>query len=98
MSKEIRVKELVNSKILKEYASWIYCSACERTVAYLCYTGYNEFDFEYKCQCGSKGSVHLHVNKQKESIVSHEPLAIHNKRYCCVVDDTKLFSLVDDRH
>ena len=47
MARSPKIKEIVNSRLLKDYASWIYCTSCNKTVAYLCYVTYDLFSFEY---------------------------------------------------
>ena len=33
MARTPEIKELQNARLLKEYASWIYCTGCNQTVA-----------------------------------------------------------------
>ena len=87
-------KELCNSRILKEYASWIYCDGCNRTVAYLCYVTYDLFDFSYTCNCGSCGHVAIEFSHDKTS-TSALPLAAIKNRLCCPADLSPLFSVVE---
>ena len=87
-------KELVNSRLLKEYASWIYCTECNKTVAYLCYVTYDNFAFEYECSCGSKGSVHIEFEHTPMK-QSEQPLELIKNRLCCPVDKSPLVTFVD---
>jgi len=49
MGRVVKTKKLENARLLKEYASWIYCTSCEKTVAYLCYVTYGQgFTFSTK--------------------------------------------------
>ena len=87
-------KELENSRLLKEYASWIYCDGCGKTIAYLCYVTYDCFLFEYVCRCGNKGRVLIKFE--------HEPLrqdatalvTVRN-RLCCPNDKLPLVTFVN---
>ena len=87
-------KELVNSTILKEYASWIYCSECKKTVAYLCYVTYDLFEFSYTCGCGNCGCVLIEF-AHGDFVKSGEPLALLKNRLCCPTDLSPLFSVVE---
>lgn len=88
-------KELVNSRLLKDYASWIYCAACDSTVAYLCYVTYELFDFEYACLCGGRGRVHIEFENNADGRTSGEPLRLIKNRLCCPTDLSPLVTFVD---
>lgn len=94
MARKPSKKELVNSRLLKEYASWVYCTGCSKTVAYLCYVTYDSFSFEYECQCGSEGSVTIEFEhgfmKQENT-----PLETVKHRLCCPKDKSPLVTFVD---
>lgn len=89
MARKPITKELVNSRLLKDYASWIYCTGCNKTVAYLCYATYDCFTFAYECRWGSKGRVHIafaHEPMQKSDL----PLEHAKNRLCCPRDKAPL--------
>lgn len=88
-------KELVNSRLLKDYASWIYCEGCNKTVAYLCYVTYDLFDFEYTCLCGNRGEVHIEFDRDSDFQTSDEPLLPIKNRLCCPADGSPLVTFVD---
>ena len=94
MARNPKHKTLINSRLLKEYASWVYCANCNSTVAYLCYVTYDLFDFEYTCNCGSTGKVCVNF-EHEEAKESPEPLKVIKNRLCCPKDDSPLFSLVE---
>jgi len=94
MARTPKIKELENSRLLKEYASWIYCTNCNRTVAYLCYVTYDLFNFDYVCECGCHGSVNIEFEHSKPNI-SKENLKQIKNRMCCPKDDSPLVTLVD---
>ena len=87
-------KELSNSRLLKDYASWIYCAECNKTVAYLCYVTYDLFEFEYTCNCGSCGSVFIEFDHD-EPMKSDSELHLVKSRMCCPQDESPLFTLVE---
>lgn len=94
MARIIREKKLINSRTLKPYASWIYCEKCNNTVAYLCYSEYNNFDFSFDCECGTSGKVFLSLESDNEYIGTDEQLTLIKNRYCCSNDKKPLFSIV----
>ena len=94
MTRKTKQKELKNSKLLKEYASWIYCTACNNTVAYLCYVTYDLFEFEYNCKCGNHGSVFIEF-EHYTSTKSNQPLRLSKNRLCCPKDDSPLLTVVE---
>ena len=94
MARKPTRKELQNSRLLKEYASWIYCKGCGKTAAYLCYVTYDAFDFEYVCKCGNHGSVRIEFEHSAPK-TSGEPLKIVKNRLCCPTDDAPLLTLVE---
>jgi len=94
MSRTPKQKILENSKLLKKYASWIYCTHCNKTVAYLCYVTYDLFNLNYTCNCGSCGKVYIefeHTPLEK----NNSPLKLSKNRMCCPKDDSPLVTIVD---
>ena len=87
-------KDLVNTRLLKEYASWIYCDKCDNTVAYLCYITYDKFDFEYQCACQNVGRVHIEFENGGNAKKSGEPLVEVKNRLCCRNDNSPLVTVV----
>lgn len=94
MARKPKVKTLDNSRLLKEYASWVYCTSCNKTVAYLCYVTYDLFDFAYTCSCGSHGRVHIEF-EHDTSKTSDQPLSVIKNRLCCPTDASLLVTIVD---
>jgi len=94
MARTTKHKNLKNSRLLKEYASWIYCTSCNQTVAYLCYVTYDMFDFEYTCTCGSRGSVYIEFEHDMPT-KSDIALQTIKNRLCCPTDDAPLFTVVE---
>ena len=95
MARQTKTKETSNSRLLKDYASWIYCESCNKTIAYLCYVTYNHFDFEYKCNCGNEGSVYLDFEDSSECENDFTDLIIIKNRLCCPYDESPLLTIQD---
>ena len=94
MARKTKQKKLTNTRLLKEYASWIYCTGCNKTVAYLCYVTYDLFDFEYTCHCGSRGSVWIEFEHDAPA-QSEQPLCSVKNRLCCPKDGSPLLTVVE---
>ena len=94
MARKPKQKELIKSRSLKEYASWIYCTDCNKTVAYLCYVTYDLFDFEYICNCGNHGSVFIEFEHDAPT-QSTQSLSLEKNRLCCPKDLSPLFTVVE---
>ena len=88
------VKELENARLLKAYASWVYCTGCEKTVAYLCYVTYDAVDFQYDCACGSHGRVRIEFEGEA-GVPSNDALADIKNRLCCPHDQSPLITVVE---
>lgn len=88
-------KSLLNSRMLKNTGSWLYCDRCGKTVGYLCYSTFQSFDFAFTCKCGSSGAVKLSYQTDKTITDSPAALRVRKNRLCCTNDDAPLFSLVD---
>jgi hypothetical protein len=89
-------KKTTNSRLLKNYGSWLYCANCNKTVAYVCYSTYQRINISFSCSCGSKGDLEL---KEAELEIQGQPengheLILKNNRYCCPHDESPLFSVV----
>ena len=94
MSRKPIKKELTDTRLLKEYASWIYCGNCNNTVAYLCYVTYDFFDFEYTCSCQNRGHVCIEFENDNEPTISVEALIEIKNRLCCPNDSSPLVTVV----
>ena len=94
MARKPKQKKLKNSRLLKEYASWIYCDECNKTVAYLCYVTYDWFDFEYTCSCGNHGNVFIEFEHEIPT-KSKQSLHLVKNRLCCPKDNSPLLTIVE---
>ncbi len=94
MARKPIVKELKNTKLLKEYASWIYCTNCNNTIAYLCYVTYDNFKFDFECNCGSKGSLYISFD-ETQPVLNNLSLVKVKNRLCCPHDNSALLTIVE---
>ena len=81
--------------MLKKTGSWIYCDTCNKTVAYLCYSTYQSFKFEFICKCGSSGAIDLQYPTDKKPILSSKDLNKKKNRLCCPNDNKPLFTIIE---
>lgn len=88
-------KNLINSRLLKAYASWIYCTSCNKTIAYLCYITYDSFKFQFKCKCGETGSVDIAFDDTHEPKLCDKSLVVIKNRLCCPNDSSPLVTFVE---
>lgn len=97
MSRELKIKELRNTRLAKTYGGWIYCEGCGQAIGYLCFTTYDCFCLDYQCKCGGKGSIRLEFKDINASIENKNPLIEMKNRWCCPSDHSPLFSVVPKR-
>ena len=95
MARIVQTKKLENARLLKEYASWIYCTGCNKTIAYLCYVTYDVFDFRFTCGCGCKGSVYIDFERETPAVRTDDRLTMQKNRLCCPADDSPIVTFVD---
>jgi len=89
-------KILTNSRLLKTYGSWLYCTSCNKTVAYFCYTTYRSINYKYNCKCGNIGEITLvedGYEYQKDQNFEKKMILKEN-RFCCINDESPIFSVV----
>jgi len=89
------IKEIQNGRILKNNGSWMYCDKCNKTVGYLCYSTYQDFQFDFICKCGNKGLFRLKHKTGNGLTKSNKELKTIKNRLCCPNDDSPLFTIVD---
>ena len=65
MARVLKNKELVNTRLATNYGGWMYCDKCNENIGYLCYSTYDKLKLDYKCHCGSSGSVFLDFEDSK---------------------------------
>lgn len=95
MAKRIIKQEVKNSRLLKSYGSWLYCTNCNKTVAYICYTTYQWIKVNFKCYCGSTGGLILKEESYEisEQKISSDELIMKGNRYCCPNDEDPILSI-----
>ena len=88
-------KHLRNTRLANEYGGWMYCTSCNKTIAYLCYVTYDRFKFQFTCKCGESGNADIaFVNTQGAISSDKLPVAIKN-RLCCPEDNSPLVTFVE---
>lgn len=95
MKRILKTKNLLNAKMLKEYASWIYCESCGKTVAYLCYVSYDNFDFKFTCNCKKEGEVYIDFGSVENPEKSNDKLVKIKNRLSCPKDESPLLTIVE---
>ncbi|MFH2060745.1 MAG: hypothetical protein ABIJ59_17855 [Pseudomonadota bacterium] len=88
-------KHIENGRMLKKTGSWLYCNQCNKTVGYLCYSTYQNFDFSFHCNCGNNGLFSLSFETEQNIQESKDELLLKKNRFCCPNDEAPLFSIVD---
>lgn len=94
MARKPTTKVLTNARLLKDYASWVYCTKCEKTVAYLCYVTYDNITLDFECNCGSKGSVKITFD-DTGTLKNIDSLVKIKNRLCCPNDESPLLTIVE---
>ncbi|MHC5227930.1 hypothetical protein ACYSNW_06570 [Enterococcus sp. LJL99] len=88
---------LKNTRMLKDYASSIYCEGCQETIGYLCYVSYYKINFTYLCHCGNEGELMIEFNELEEEKSSQKSLVLIKNRLSCPIDQTPLITLLDKK-
>ena len=97
MARQIKEKELVNTRLAANYGGWMYCDACDENIGYVCYSTYDYLKLEYKCQCGSKGSVFIDFGDSIKGIFCNDQLIKVKNRWCCPADNEPLITILDQK-
>lgn len=96
MTRLLQNKELVNTRLENNYASWIYCTKCNKTIGYLYYITYDRLNLKYECNCGSKGSAILDFEDTKNGRLSNKQLLNKENRLCCPEDEAPLITILSE--
>ena len=78
MSRVIKNKELVNTRLATNYGGWMYCDKCNENIGYLCYSTYDRLELKYKCNCESQGSVIIDFEDSKIGKECNDELILLN--------------------
>lgn len=97
MTRSPKTKELIRTRLASTYGGWIYCDHCGQNIGYLCYITYDHFDFDYKCQCGNHGNIHIAFEEDSKTYVSNDKLITLKKRLCCPHDHSPLLIILEKK-
>ncbi|MCI9434548.1 MAG: hypothetical protein HFI86_04690 [Bacilli bacterium] len=97
MARVVKNKELINTSLATNYGGWIYCTNCNTNIGYLCYSTYDEINLNYKCNCGSNGSVFINFLDSNLGIENTDNLVVIKNRLCCLKDESPLLTLLDKK-
>lgn len=97
MSRVVKNKELVNTRLATNYGGWMYCDKCNENIGYLCYATYDRLELKYKCNCGSIGSALLDFEDSKMGQNCSDGLVTIKNRFCCPKDNEPLITILDKK-
>ena len=97
MGRSLKRKELIDTRLATNYGGWMYCNNCDENIGYLCYSTYDRLELEYKCNCGSQGSVVLEFEDSKIGKNCNDELVIIKNRFCCPKDNEPLITILDKK-
>lgn len=97
MSRVLKNKELVNTRLATNYGGWIYCDKCNENIGYLCYSTYVRLELKYKCNCGSEGSMLLYFEDSNIGRDYKDELITIKNRLCCPKDNEPLITILDKK-
>jgi hypothetical protein len=98
MAQNIKYLKIKNTRLLKIYASWIYCDKCNNTIGYLCYVTYDRFEFHYTCKCKNSGSIIIEKDDAaQENIPAEEEMITIKNRLCCPEDHSPLITILTNK-
>ena len=46
MTRLLKTKELVNTRLATNYGGWMYCEKCNENIGYLCYSTYDRLELK----------------------------------------------------
>ncbi len=97
MARDLKTKELKNTRLATNYGGWMYCDCCNENIGYLCYSTYDRINFEYLCSCGSRGSIFIDFLDSRDGSVSERELVTIKNRLCCPKTDDPLITILDKK-
>ena len=97
MSRTTKAKSLINSRLATNYGGWMYCDKCNTNIGYLCYATYDEIDFNYQCQCGNRGQIHINFIDSEKGQPTTEELTTIKNRLCCNADSSPLITILEKK-
>lgn len=97
MSRKIKTKELINTRLATNYGGWMYCDECKENIGYLCYSTYDKLELKYKCKCGSQGKVLIDFEDSKTGSKTEDELELVKNRLCCAKDKEPLITILEKK-
>ncbi len=97
MAKEIKNKNLTNTRLANNYGGWIYCDACGENIGNLCYQTYDKVNFKYECKCGACGSMEIDFLDSADGSQTEEEMVTIKNRLCCPKDSEPLITILDKK-
>lgn len=97
MARILKNKNLIRSRLATNYGGWMYCDTCGNNIGYICYVTYDELKFDYVCDCGNKGSIHINFEDSKDGIKNDAEMSLVKNRFCCPKDESPLITILDQK-
>lgn len=97
MARQVKTKNLENTRLAANYGGWTYCTECDENIGYLCYATYDKINLKYECKCGSRGSICIDFEDSKEGVKCDDDLIIIKNRMCCPKDSSPLITLLSKK-
>lgn len=97
MPRVLKNKELLNTRLATNYGGWMYCNRCNENIGYLCYSTYDQLALQYKCNCGSQGSVLLDFVDSQIGQDCNDDLVVIKNRFCCPRDHEPLITILNNK-
>ena len=97
MARNIKKKELENTRLATNYGGWMYCDKCNEDIGYLCYSTYDKIELKYQCNCGSQGSILIDFEDSKMGQTCKDELILIKNRFCCPEDNQPLITLLNKK-
>ena len=97
MTRLLKNKVLINTRLAASYGGWMYCQHCGENIGYLCYSTYDRLVLKYQCHCGNQGSVLLDFEDSQEGKTCSEDLVVIKNRLCCPNDHEPLMTILDKK-
>ena len=97
MTRILKSKELINTRLATNYGGWMYCDHCNENIGYLCYATYDRLELKYKCNCGSNGNAILDFEDSQSGEKCSDELIIIKNRFCCPSDQSPLITMLDKK-
>lgn len=94
MGRQVKNKDLVNTRLATNYGGWMYCTNCNKNIGYLCYATYDRVNLSYTCNCGSTGSAFIDFEDSQTGVKSNEDLIVKKNRFCCPEDESPLITML----